>query len=443
MQSVVFPGAGAGGNFLEQMLGDLMKVMGGANTGGARVELARAMAQTVASDGAAEANPDPAERMRIEELARIAELHVAEVTGMAATPTGSSLEIVAVGPGGGAWQTVEDWRFLLDAMGRSAPAGTAPPQGSPATNPGAPGDATVGPGDAGDAGGDDVTAPHDAGVVGLGLADLDDDVEATPDTAALVNRWLATMGPVVSAVQLASAVGHLARSTLGPYEIPVPRPHHKLLIVPANVSHFAQSWSLDPDEVRLWVCVRSITTHTVLSKAHVAERMRALLVRVVEGMAQEAGALTERFGALDFTEPDALQRLLGDPEAILSAEPSPARARAAAELGAVAVVLVGYVEHVLDRAGGRLLGGSGAVGEAWRRRQVDRDGPTRAAEQMMGLDLTPAQTDRGVAFVRGVLERAGEEGLARLWAQDENLPTPSEVDAPGLWLERIDLTAGR
>ena len=432
MRSVVFPGAGAGGNFLEQMLGDLMKVMGGAGTGGARVELARAMAQTVASDGAPEPNPDPAERMRFEELARIAELHVAEVTGMASTPTGSFLEVVAVGPGGWAWQTVEDWRFLLDAMGRSAPPGTAPPDG-----------ANVDPDDARSPGADDATPPQDPGVVGLGLADLDDDVEATPDTAQLVNRWLATLGPVVSAVQLASAVGHLARSTLGPYEIPVPRPHHKLLIVPANVAHFAQSWSLDPDEVRLWVCVRSITTHTVLSKAHVAERVRALLVRVVEGMAQEAGALTERFGALDFSEPDALQRLLDDPEAILSGEPSPAQARAAAELGAVAVVLVGYVEHVLDRAGGRLLGGSGAVSEAWRRRQVDRDGPTRAAEQMLGLDLTPAQTDRGVAFARGVLERAGEEGLARLWAAEENLPTPSEVDAPGLCLERIDLTAGR
>jgi len=90
----------------------------------------------------------------------------------------------------------------------------------------------------------------EGGPTGLGLADVDDDVAGTDDAAQLLNRWLVTMGPVLSAVQLASAVGHLARTTLGPYEIPVPRPGQKLLVVPANVARFAESWSLDPDEVR-------------------------------------------------------------------------------------------------------------------------------------------------------------------------------------------------
>ena len=36
-------------------------------------------------------------------------------------------------------------------------------------------------------------------------------------------------------------------------------------------------------------------------------------------------------------------------------------------------------------------------------------------------------------------ERDGFEALARLWAQEANLPTPAEIDAPGLWLARIDL----
>jgi uncharacterized protein (DUF2342 family) len=41
--------------------------------------------------------------------------------------------------------------------------------------------------------------------------------------------------------------------------------------------------------------------------------------------------------------------------------------------------------------------------------------------------------------VSGVLEREGEDGLRRLWDGDEQLPTPPEVDAPGLWLARISL----
>ena len=38
-----------------------------------------------------------------------------------------------------------------------------------------------------------------------------------------------------------------------------------------------------------------------------------------------------------------------------------------------------------------------------------------------------------------MVERAGPDGLARLWESDEMLPSPPEVDAPGLWLARIDL----
>jgi uncharacterized protein (DUF2342 family) len=51
----------------------------------------------------------------------------------------------------------------------------------------------------------------------------------------------------------------------------------------------------------------------------------------------------------------------------------------------------------------------------------------------------PAQYERGRSFVNGVVERAGEEGLARLWHSVRELPIPAEVDAPGLWLERIDI----
>lgn len=110
---------------------------------------------------------------------------------------------------------------------------------------------------------------------------------------------------------------------------------------------------------------------------------------------------------------------------------------------AVIAALMGYVEHVLDRSATRLLGGRGALAEAWRRRQVDREAPARTAELLFGLDLGPTQVDRGFEFVRGVVARAGEEGLARLWASAATLPTPAEIAAPGLWLERISFEEDR
>ena len=53
--------------------------------------------------------------------------------------------------------------------------------------------------------------------------------------------------------------------------------------------------------------------------------------------------------------------------------------------------------------------------------------------------MTQATYERGRRFVDGVTERAGAEAISRLWDEPRNLPTPAEVDAPGLWLARIDL----
>lgn len=414
--------AGSGGpNFFEQLLGDLMKVMGGAATGSGRVDMARTMAQQLASSGEPEVNVDPSERIAFERLAPVAELHVTEITGLAVTASGAPVEVTAVSPGQWAWHTVDDWRFLLDAMSASPP---EPPAEEPRSGP------PPAPTDPGPHAGDESAFPGTDMEPGAGGADM-------------LARYMASLAPMLAAIQLGQAVGHLARATLGPYEIPIPRPAPRLIVVPANVVRFAEAWSLPPDEVRLWVCLREEALQAVLLRPPVAERIHDLLLAVVHGAAADAGDMLGRLqGALDPSDPASLQRMFGDdPESLFEMTPSPDRARDVADLTAVMAAILGFTEHVLDRAAERLLGGRRAIQEAWRRRQVERGRTGRLVEDMLGLDLGPAQIDRGAHFVRGVLERAGEDGLARLWSEARTLPTPAEVDAPGLWLERIDLSA--
>lgn len=393
-----------GGNFMEQFLADLLRMMGsGMGAASAKSDMARAMARGVAGDGQPEANVDPLERIAIEELLHVAELHVGEITGLPTTGA-NRLQVNAVGPATWAWQTVDDWAFVLDGAGQPPTASSAVAT-PPASN----------------------LFGEDASGAGIG---------------EFLSQAMATMGPVLAAMQLGSAVGHLARQTLGQYELPVPRPdsqRHRLLMVPANADRFAADWSLPDQDVRLWVCLRDTTIHAVLNQPEIADRFRQLLLAVARTTSQDNTRMLGGLEGLDLSNPESLQQLLGDPESLLGAEVSPARQRAADELTAASAALTGYVEYVLDQAAARLLGGRGALGEAWRRRQVDRDMSERAAEMLLGLDLEPTQVDRGSAFVAGVLERAGEPGLSRLWAKGSALPTPAEIDAPGLWLERIDL----
>ena len=67
------------------------------------------------------------------------------------------------------------------------------------------------------------------------------------------------------------------------------------------------------------------------------------------------------------------------------------------------------------------------------------EGSILVVGHLLGLEVGQTAYDRGERFVQGIVERAGAEALSRLWSDERNLPTPSEVDAPGLWLARIDL----
>ncbi len=108
-------------------------------------------------------------------------------------------------------------------------------------------------------------------------------------------------------------------------------------------------------------------------------------------------------------------------------------------LDALVALVVGVTDHVMDTVGANVLSSYGMLTEALRRRRVESDPSGGFVSRLLGLSLTREQVQRGSLFVSGVVERAGSDGLARLWHSAAELPTPAEIDAPGLWLARIDL----
>jgi putative hydrolase len=189
----------------------------------------------------------------------------------------------------------------------------------------------------------------------------------------------------------------------------------------------------------MWVCLLQITHHAVLARPHVSERLGGLLREYVGGFEADPSAVEEKLGSIDPTDPTSFHTVLGDPGELLGAMQTDAQRQVLGRTRALVAAVVGYVDHVAEGIGKRLVGSAPALREALRRRRAESGEGGQLVEHLFGIELGPAQFERGAAFVRGVVERAGEEGLARLWRSERELPTPAEVDAPGLWLERIDL----
>ena len=79
-----------------------MKVIGsGPGPGDSWFEAARTLAFGVATDGGQDENPDPLVRIAFEELARVAELHVADATGITTPPAPAACPSRPSGPGSG------------------------------------------------------------------------------------------------------------------------------------------------------------------------------------------------------------------------------------------------------------------------------------------------------------------------------------------------------
>lgn len=398
-----------GGNFFEDMLGDLLKLVKG--QGPVNWELARQLALGIATGGQPEPNIDPLERIRLEELARIAELHVADATGLSTNPTGKALVVVPVTRGQWAWHTLEAWKPSLEAMAESM--------------------AAAGPDEAATTGSD------------LERPDWLTVEEGGEDMAALLGNWASALGPMLLAMQYGTTIGHLAERAFGQYHLPIPRPDSdEILVVPQNVSAFASDWSLPVQDVSLWVCLNEVTHHSVLCRADVRDRIQELIHGYITGFEPDPSAIESRLADLDPSDMSGIQAALGNPSALLGDMRTPEQEKLQAELEAIVDTLEGYVDYVLDSVGTRLIGSYPALSEAMKRRRVEREAGERLMETLFGLALGQAEFDRGSAFVEGVVERSGSDALVRLWSQAANLPTPAEVNAPGLWLERIDLPGG-
>lgn len=384
------------GNPFEGMpfLGDLAKMLG--QQGGMAWDSARQLAISVATDGQSEPNVDPVERMGIEQLARVADLHVSDVTGLSTSIGGRAVAGLPVNRTRWVMESLDAYRPLVERL---------------------------------------------AGSLGPSMDDPADPM------AEMFSGMLQMFQPMVLAMTAGSMVGHLARRSLGQYDLPIPRPlvgtgADELLLVVPNLDAFASEWSLARDDLRLWICVHEIAHHAVFGVPHVRARMDDLLNRYVSSFRNDPGTLEGRLGEIDPSDPNALaglQELLGSPDVILGAITSPAQDALRPQLEALVAVVVGVVDHVLDVVGAKLIPTYGMLTEALRRRRVESAEADRFVERLFGLELTQATYDRGAAFVDGVVERAGEDGLRRLWASADHLPTPPEVDAPGLWLARLDL----
>ena len=360
-------------------------------------DMARQFAMMTATNSSAEPNVEPTSRIAVHQLATIADLHVRDITGLSTSDTTQPPVIEVVNRSTWVHHTIEAFKFYFSDFSA------------------------------------DSTSANGTESLELESNGMD----------AMMSNLTKMMAPAMLGMSVGSMIGQLSLRTFGQYDLPLPRePKSQLLFVARNSEEFGKDWSIKVEDMQMWLLIQELTFHALFRIKFVRDAVTDLVKQHVAGFHPNPNALGQRLTNIDVTDTDPaamMQKLLGDPTLLLGNERSAKQQALAPKLDAIICAIICYVDHVVDTVANRVLGNGAQISEAFRRRRVESSSQDQYVERLFGIYLTDDQVERGEKFIAGVIERQGETGLARLWTRDGNLPTPNEIGAPGLWIERINL----
>jgi coenzyme F420 biosynthesis associated uncharacterized protein len=352
-------------------------------------ELARQVGIASASWGTEDPAPSEGDRRGFEEAVRVAELHVAGLTGLEAPSDIPKVEAVRRGQ----WvqANIEGLRAVLEPA---------------------------------------------AAKIGDAIAAAQQDAMPEPSQAG-VAQVLGQLSPLLLGAQVGTVLGTLAQQVLGQYDIAVPRPDGSgaLLFVVPNIARFEKEWSLDPTDFRTWIAIHEVTHRFEFARPWALTRFRELIDDFTSTLTLDVGELQQRLASLDPSNPESMQEMLAGEDSMFGAVMDDEQRLKLRRVQAFMAAAEGYGDHVMHALGAQMLPSYARIDEAMRRyRETEQVDPV--FERLLGIEVKREQYRLGRAFCDTVVELTDEATLARMWDSAEALPSMPELEEPRLWLAR-------
>ncbi len=358
------------------------------STGPVNWELARQVGIAAASWGKDDPAPTDEDRRGFEDTVRLAELQVAEFTGLSPPPDVAPVEAVRRA----LWvrANIDGLKDLVEPAAKKL------------------GDAVA-------------RAQQDA---------------APPEAADFAEQMLGQLSPLLLGAQVGTVLGFLGQRVLGQYDVAVPRPSPgALLFVVPNIAAFERDWSLPSTDFRAWVALHEVTHRFEFARAWARERFRTLLEDFLATVELDVAGLKQRLETLDIADPEALQSMFESDEGLYGTVLDDEQRLKLGRIQAFMAAAEGYGDHVMHALGRRMLPSYGRIEEAMRRyRETESADPV--FERLLGIEMKREQYRLGKAFCDAVVEATDESTLARMWDSADALPSLPELEEHRLWLAR-------
>jgi putative hydrolase len=255
-----------------------------------------------------------------------------------------------------------------------------------------------------------------------------------------MDAMLAPLGPALLGIQAGTMVGFMSHRALGQFDTGIPAmDHDRPYVIVPNLDDFAIDHGVDHRQVRLWAALHEVAFHRIMAVEWIRGRFVNLVEAFYETVEIDASDLLGKLsGAMG--DPAELQRMFGEDDAdtagMIKGTSDPERL---AELQAFTAFIEGYADMVVSDAGRDLIPAIDRIEDAYNRRRTEPNQAEQFLQQFAGLDLERHRAADARKFCTDVVERWGEETLARVWHEPENMPNLNELTDPIGWVARVVL----
>ena len=279
---------------------------------------------------------------------------------------------------------------------------------------------------------------------GLGMGDPDAAATHLPGFgmpegaggAPFLGELMDRMVPLMLGAQVGVVLGYLGQRVLGQFDLAVPRDDGALLFVLPNIAGFERDWSLEAVEFRQLVALHEVTHRFEFARPWVREHFLHLVTDLVEHAEIDLSAFERGLEGIDMSSPEALSQAFEGMGNVFGQASSGEQGLRIARVQAFIAAAEGYGDHVAEALGRTMLGTFQRIDEALRRHREGRHSD-EALQRLLGLEVTAEQYRLGEAFCARVVEQTDEGTLGRMWESADSLPSMPELEEPTLWLSRI------
>lgn len=247
------------------------------------------------------------------------------------------------------------------------------------------------------------------------------------------------LGRRITGVQTGTVLAFLSTKVLGQYEIFAASGGELLLVAP-NIVEAERKMAVDPADFRLWVCLHE-ATHRLQFTA--VPWLRDYLIDRVTALVDALDATPAEFRDRIRTAVAEMSKVVrsGGGQGLLALIQGEKAKAVMSELTALMSLVEGHAEFVMDEVGPSVVPSVASIRAKFTTRRNEVGPIDWIIRRLLGMDAKMRQYAEGAVFVRHVVGAVGMDGLNRVWASPETLPSYPELRDPAAWVRRVH--AGR